>query len=90
MLGTAATAAVGTACGEPAIEVELAGKVWVRIPGSVPAALASAVVTAKLNDINPQAWVADVLPRTADHPASGLDDLLPWHWKVTQDQAAGT
>jgi|SRR5579864_3434362 len=42
----AATAAVGAACGEPAIEVEFADKVRVRIPGSVPAALAAAVVKA--------------------------------------------
>ena len=34
------------------------------------------------------AWLADVLRRAADHPASRLDDLLPWHWKRTTDQAA--
>jgi len=45
--GTAAvTAADGAACGEPAIEVEFAGRVRVRIPGSVPADLAAAVVKA--------------------------------------------
>ena len=42
----AAQAADGAACGEPAIEVEFAGKVRVRIPGSVPAGLAAAVVKA--------------------------------------------
>ena len=42
----AATAADGMACDEPAIEVEFAGKVRVRIPGSVPAGLAAAVVKA--------------------------------------------
>lgn len=46
------------------------------------------IATAKLNDINPQAWLADVLARIADHPASNLHELLPWHWKATQDQAA--
>ena len=46
------------------------------------------IATAKLNDINPQAWLADVLARIADHPASRLHELLPWHWKATQDQAA--
>jgi transposase len=34
----------------------------------------------KLNDINPEAWVADVLRRINDHPASKLDELLSWHW----------
>jgi transposase len=42
----ATQAADGVACGEPAIEVEVAGKVRVRIPGSVPAGLAAAVVKA--------------------------------------------
>ena len=41
----------------------------------------------KLNDINPQAWLADVLARIVDQPASRLDELLPWLWKAMQDQA---
>ncbi len=41
----------------------------------------SLVVTAKMNDIDPQAWLADVLARIAEHPASQLDDLLPWNWR---------
>jgi transposase len=40
------------------------------------------VATAKLNDIDPEAWLADVLRRINDHPASRLDELLPWNWKV--------
>ena len=39
------------------------------------------IETAKLNGVDPQAWLADVLRRIADHPASQLDQLLPWHWK---------
>jgi transposase len=38
------------------------------------------IITAKLNDIDPRAWLADVLARIADHPASKLDELLPWNW----------
>ena len=38
------------------------------------------IATAKLNDIDPQAWLADVLARIADMPQSRLDDLLPWNW----------
>jgi transposase len=39
------------------------------------------IVTCKLNDIDPQAWLADVLARIAEHPAQKLDELLPWHWR---------
>ena len=46
------------------------------------------IATAKLNDIAPQAWLANVLARIADHPASRLDELLPWRWKATEDHAA--
>jgi len=53
--------------------------------GERAAAMYSLIATAKLNDINPQAWLADVLARIADHPASRLDELLPWNWK---DRAA--
>jgi transposase len=38
------------------------------------------IVTAKLNAIDPQAWLADVLSRIADTPRSRLPNLLPWHW----------
>ena len=42
------------------------------------------IVTAKLNDIDPQAWLADVLARIADMPQSRLGELLPWTWKVAR------
>jgi transposase len=38
------------------------------------------ITTAKLNDIDPQAWLADVLARIAGTPISRLDELLPWAW----------
>jgi transposase len=40
----------------------------------------SLIVTAKLNDIDPQAWLADVLARMPNMPVSRLPDLLPWNW----------
>ena len=48
--------------------------------GQRAAAMYSMIVTAKLNDVDPRAWLAHVLARIADHPASRLNELLPWHW----------
>jgi len=50
--------------------------------GQRAAAMYSLIVTAKMNDVDPQAWLADVLRRINDHPASRLDELLPWNWKA--------
>ena len=47
--------------------------------GQRAAAIYSLIESAKLNDIAPQAWLADVLARIADHPASRLAELLPWN-----------
>ena len=44
------------------------------------AVLYTLIISAKLNDIDPQAWLADVLSRIANMPQSRLPDLLPWHW----------
>jgi transposase len=49
--------------------------------GQRAAILYTLIQTAKLNDIDPQAWLADVLARIADHSAGRLDDLLPWNWR---------
>jgi hypothetical protein len=46
--------------------------------GERAAMMYALIVTAKLNDIDPRAWLADVLARIADHPVSRLDELLPW------------
>jgi transposase len=51
--------------------------------GDRAAAMYTLIVTAKMNDIDPQAWLADVLARIAEHPAQRLDELLPWNWKKT-------
>ncbi len=47
--------------------------------GERAAAIYTLIVTAKLNGLDPRAWLADVLRRVADHPASRLDELLPWN-----------
>src|SRR5271165_1584958 len=48
--------------------------------GERAAAMYSLIVTAKMNGVDPQAWLADVLSRIATHPAHRLDELLPWNW----------
>ena len=50
--------------------------------GARAAAMYSLIVTAKLNNIDPQAWLTDVLARIAAHPASKIDELLPWNWQA--------
>jgi hypothetical protein len=52
--------------------------------GERAAIMFTLIQTAKLNDVDPQAWLADVLARIADHPASRLDELLPWNWVARQ------
>jgi transposase len=49
--------------------------------GQRAAAMYSLIVTAKMNGVDPQAWLADVLARIAGHPARDIDDLLPWNWQ---------
>jgi transposase len=49
--------------------------------------MATLIMSAKLNDIDPQAWLADVLANIADTPISRLEQLLPWNWKPTQTAA---
>jgi transposase len=49
--------------------------------GRRAAAIYTLIETAKLNDVDPQAWLADVLARLQDHPAKRIDELLPWNWK---------
>ena len=54
------------------------------------AAMYTLIGTAKLNDVDPQAWLADVLGRIAETPQTRLEELLPWNWVPEQklDQAA--
>jgi transposase len=48
--------------------------------------MATLITTAKLNDIDPQAWLADVLARIADHAIHRLDELLPWNWAAETER----
>jgi transposase len=42
------------------------------------------IETCKLNDVDPQAWLAHVLAKLPDHPAKQIAELLPWNWKASQ------
>ena len=47
--------------------------------GEQAAAIYSLVQTAKLNGIDPEAYLREVLGRIADHPINRIDELLPWN-----------
>jgi transposase len=51
--------------------------------GERAALMLTLIQTARLNDVDPQAWLADVLARINGHSIRDLDQLLPWHWKRT-------
>jgi transposase len=50
--------------------------------GRRAAALYTLIATAKLNDVDPQAWLADMFARLSDHPVKRIHDLLPWNWRL--------
>jgi transposase len=52
--------------------------------GARAAAIYGLIETCKLNDVDPRAWLADVLARIADHPMKQITELLPWNWKAAQ------
>jgi hypothetical protein len=52
--------------------------------GERAAVMFTLIQTAKLNDVDPQAWLADVLGRINDHTINDLAALLPWHWAAAK------
>lgn len=50
--------------------------------GHRAAVIYTLIETAKLNDVDPRAWLADVLSRIGDHPMKRIDELLPWNWQA--------
>jgi transposase len=52
--------------------------------GQRAAVMYSMIVSAKMNDVNPQAWLAHVLASIAQHKANRLDELLPWNWRLRE------
>jgi hypothetical protein len=56
--------------------------------GERAAVMYTLIQTARLNDVDPQAWLADVLARINDHNIQRLDELLPWNWKNNRAKLA--
>jgi transposase len=56
--------------------------------GERAAVMYTLIQTAKLNDVDPQKWLADVLARINDHNIQNLDQLLPWNWKAVPAKLA--
>ncbi len=57
------------------------------VGGRRAAIMYTLIETARLNDIDPEAWLAEVVARIADHPITKLDELLPWKWEKAAPQA---
>jgi transposase len=55
--------------------------------GCRAAAVYTLIETCKLNDVDPQAWLADILARLPDHPAKQIDELLSWTWNKARQLA---
>jgi transposase len=55
--------------------------------GERAATMYSLIETAKLNGIDPEAYLRDVLARIADHPINRIAELLPWHWATAPEAA---
>ena len=69
--------------------IALGRKAWLfagsQRGGDRAACMYCLIATAKMNDIDPQAWLADVLARMPNLPVSRLPELLPWNWATGQD-----
>ena len=54
--------------------------------GERAAVMYTLIQTARLNDVDPQAWLADVLARINDHKITDLAALLPWRWAAAMER----
>ena len=52
-----------------------------QLGGVRAAAFYTLVRTARLNGIEPEAWLTDVIARISSHPINRLADMLPWNWQ---------
>jgi IS66 C-terminal element len=76
--------------GQNDCEIALGRKSWLFAGsdrgGERAAVMLTLIHTAKLNDIDPQAWLADVLARINHHAIHRLDELLPWNWAAEMER----
>ena len=56
--------------------------------GERAAIMYTLIQTARLNGVDPQAWLADVLASVNDHTIQDLDELLPWNWNTRSEKLA--
>jgi len=56
--------------------------------GERAAAIYSLIGTAKLNGLDPESYLRDVLSHIADHPVNRIDELLPWNFVTPSEQSA--
>ena len=56
--------------------------------GKRAAVLYTIIETAKINGLDPEAYLADVLARIADHKVNRIDELLPWCWVASDTPSA--
>jgi hypothetical protein len=72
--------------GQNDCEIALGRKSWLFAGsdrgGERAAVMYTLIQTARLNDVDPQAWLANVFARINDHAIHRLDQLLPWNWKT--------
>lgn len=52
--------------------------------GDRAAAMYTLIQTCRLNEVDPHAWLRDIIARISDHPQTRLHELLPWEWKAQQ------
>jgi hypothetical protein len=76
--------------GQNDCEIALGRKSWLFAGsdrgGERAALMYTLIQTARLNDVDPQAWLADVLARINDLVIHRLDELLPWNWAATMER----
>ena len=59
-----------------------------KIGGERAAAIYTVIETCKMNRVEPQVYIADVIAKiAADWPASRWDELMPWNWKASEERA---
>ena len=54
--------------------------------GDRAAAMYTLIQTCRLNDVDPHAWLREVIAQISDHPQTRLHELLPWEWKARQQR----